>query len=145
MTHAARYHATADLGSRFRCVKVVPGTVISEVSAHLAQRDAHRDAQPTPQFWFTAAGPRSWYLSGEIDLQARDTFAVALGTVTSSGECVIDVSELRFVDVSGMRTLADASRSADGGIWLHGASPGLRRLWDLCGFAQSAPMVRLSP
>jgi anti-anti-sigma factor len=138
MTHAARYHAAADLGSRFRCVKVAPGTVISEVSPHSATRDA-------PQFWFTAAGPRSWQLSGEIDLQARDTFAVALGAVTSSGECVIDVSGLRFVDVSGMRTLADASRSADGGIWLHGASPGLRRLWDLCGFAQSAPMVRLSP
>jgi anti-anti-sigma factor len=131
----------ADLGSRFRGVKVVPRTAISAVSAH----PAPRDAQPAPQFWFTAAGPQSWQLSGEIDLQARDTFAVALGAVTSSGECVIDVSGLRFVDVSGMRTLADASRSADGGIRLHGASPGLRRLWDLCGFAQSAPMVRLSP
>jgi anti-anti-sigma factor len=97
------------------------------------------------RFRLTAAGPRSWQLSGEIDLQARDTFEAALGAVASLGDCVIDVSGLRFVDVSGMRTLADASHSADGGIRLHGASAGLRRQWDLCGFARYAPAVRLSP
>jgi anti-anti-sigma factor len=108
--------------------------IVSALTAHSA-----------PRFWLTAAGPRSWQLSGEIDRQARDTFEAALGAVASFGDCVIDVSGLRFVDVSGMRALADASHTADGGIRLHGASPGLRRLWDLCGFAQYAPAVRLAP
>jgi anti-anti-sigma factor len=115
--------------------------IIAALTVHSTQRGGH----PLPQFRFTAAGPRSWRLSGEIDLRVSDIFRAALGTAASLGECVIDVSGLRFVDVSGMRTLAVASRTAASGIRLHGASHGLRRLWDLCGFAQAAPLVHLSP
>lgn len=115
--------------------------IIAALTVHSAQRGGH----PLPQFRFTAAGPQSWRLSGEIDLRVSDMFRAALGTAASLGECVIDVSGLRFVDVSGMRTLAVASRTAASGIRLHGASQGLRRLWDLCGFAQAAPLVHLSP
>lgn len=115
--------------------------IIAALTVHSVQRGRH----PLPQFRFTAAGPKSWRLSGEIDLRVSDMFRAALGTAASLGECVIDVSGLRFVDVSGMRTLAVASRMADSGIRLNGASQGLRRLWDLCGFAQAAPLVHLSP
>jgi anti-anti-sigma factor len=115
--------------------------IIAALTVHSAQRGGH----PLPQFRFTAAGPQSWRLSGEIDLRVSDMFRAALSTAASLGECVIDVSGLRFVDVSGMRTLAVASRTAVSGIRLNGASQGLRRLWDLCGFAQAAPLVHLSP
>jgi len=115
--------------------------IIAALTVHSAQRGGH----PLPQFRFTAAGPQSWRLSGEIDLRVSDIFLAALGTAASLGECVIDVSGLRFVDVSGMRTLAVASWTAASGIRLLGASHGLRRLWDLCGFAQAAPLVQLSP
>jgi hypothetical protein len=115
--------------------------IIAALTVHSAQRGGH----PLPQFRFTAAGPRSWRLSGEIDLRVSDMFGAALGTAMSLGECVIDVSGLRFVDVSAMRTLAVASWSAASGIRLHGASQGLRRLWHLGGFAQAAPLVHLCP
>jgi anti-anti-sigma factor len=110
-------------------------------SAHSPQRGGH----PVPQFRFTATGPQSWQLSGEIDFPVSDMFQAALSTAASLGECVIDVSGLRFVDVSGMRSLAIASRTAASGIRLHGASRELRRLWDLCGFDRAAPLVYLSP
>jgi anti-anti-sigma regulatory factor len=115
--------------------------IIAALTVHSAQHGGH----PLPQFQFTAAGPQSWQLSGEIDLRVSDIFRAALGTAASLGECVIDVSGLRFVDVSGMRTLAVASWTAASGIRLHGTSHGLRRLWDLCGFAQAAPLVHLLP
>jgi anti-anti-sigma factor len=125
----------------YRMASFDTAAIIAALTVHSAQRGGH----PLPQFRFTAAGPQTWQVSGEIDLRVSDMFGAALGTATSLGECVIDVSGLSFVDVSGMRILAAASRSADSGIRLNGASQGLRRLWDLCGFAKAAPLVRLSP
>jgi ABC-type transporter Mla MlaB component len=125
----------------YRMASFGTAAIVAALTVHSAQRGGH----PLPQFRFTAAGPQTWQISGEVDLRVSDMFGAALGAATSLGECVIDVSRLSFVDVSGMRILAAASRSADSGIRLNGASQGLRRLWDLCGFAQAAPLVRLSP
>ena len=42
-----------------------------------------------------------------------------------------------------MRALVRAASTAPGGIRLNGASPAVRRLWQLIGFADSIPALRL--
>jgi anti-anti-sigma factor len=91
------------------------------------------------------AGPqRSWRLSGEVDMSMQEAFAAALGTAATLGDCVIDVTDLRFIDISGLRAIAHGARATDDAIRLHGASADLRRLWDMCGFKDFAPKVQFS-
>jgi hypothetical protein len=56
---------------------------------------------------------------------------------------VIDVTDLRFIDISGMRAIAHGARAAGDAIRLQGASADLLRLWDICGFKDFAPEVQL--
>ncbi|MBV9381815.1 MAG: MEDS domain-containing protein [Streptosporangiaceae bacterium] len=95
-----------------------------------------------PQFRFVA-GTAEWLLSGEVDARVRDVFEDVIRAALAHGPQVIDVSELDFIDVSGVRAVVTGGRS-DGGIVLKGVSPALRRLWEVSGFARSAPMVRLT-
>jgi anti-anti-sigma regulatory factor len=64
------------------------------------------------------------------------------GETATLGDCVIDVTGLRFIDISGMRAIAHAAQAAGDAIRLHGASADLRRFWDVCGFKDSAPKVQ---
>ena len=58
-------------------------------------------------------GRGPWFaLHGEVDVSLADDLLRALVDVTSEapGEVVVDLSELRFLDVAGARTLAKATR-----------------------------------
>jgi anti-anti-sigma factor len=86
-----------------------------------------------------AAGPVDWRLSGEVDVAVRSAFATALRATALHGTCVIDVTDLEFIDVAGMRLLAEHALIHGVGVYLRGASPTLRRAWQLCGFDELAP------
>jgi len=86
---------------------------------------------------------QTWRLAGEIDLSAGPAFAAALSAAADLGDCIVDVAGLEFVDLAGMRAIATVARAAKTGMQLRGASPVLRRYWQLSGFDQAAPMVRL--
>jgi anti-anti-sigma factor len=115
----------------------------AHIDGALAVHPSQRGDGQGPQFRLTAAGTRGWQLSGEIDIRTSDTFQAAISAAASLDDCTIDVTGLRFIDVAGMRALALAARSAPGGIRLNGASPVLRRLWQLTGFADAAPTLRV--
>lgn len=57
-------------------------------------------------------------LSGELDLESVESFAAEITRMEDSGaeETVVDLSQLEFIDPSGMEALADAERRfrADG-------------------------------
>jgi anti-anti-sigma factor len=125
----------------YRSSSFSPAHTDGALAVHPGQRG---DGQQGPHFRLTA-GPRAWKLSGEIDIRNSDTFRAAISTAASLEDCTIDATGLRFIDVAGMRALADAAGSASGGIRLNGASPAVRRLWQLTGFADSAPALRLDP
>lgn len=97
------------------------------------------DLEP-PQF-VLAATDGGWRLTGEVDLAVASTFGTAIATAVGAGSCTLDLSELRFIDVAGMRELAAAAR--DRAVTVVGAPPLLRRCWDAAGFAAVAPAVEL--
>lgn len=95
----------------------------------------------SPQFRFTA-GSSAWLLSGAVDVNVRDTFEDVIHAAVRRGPRVIDISELGFIDVGGMRAVVSAGHTQPD-LLLNGASVSFRRLWEVCGFAEAAPMVRL--
>jgi anti-anti-sigma regulatory factor len=98
---------------------------------------------PTPQFEFVSAGTAGWRLSGEIDAAVTSHFSVAFKSALHLGDCAVDIVDLRFIDVAGMRAIADSARSASVSVQLRGASPTVRRHWRLGGFEAGSPLVRL--
>jgi anti-anti-sigma factor len=95
-----------------------------------------------PQFRLIAGDNGTWYLSGEVDLAVASTFVAAF-TAAVSPPSVVDVSDLEFIDVAGMRTIAQACKRPNANLVLRGASAGLRRAWELAEFHQDAPDVSL--
>lgn len=93
-----------------------------------------------PRFSLLARNADGWQLSGEVDLAGSLAFASAFGA-TAQEPCVIDVSSLDFIDVAGMRTIAETARSAQVRVQLHGVKGTLRRNWRIAGFHEWAPTV----
>jgi anti-anti-sigma factor len=116
----------------------------STIAGALAVHPEQFGGGPQAPFRFVAGPQRYWRLCGEVDLSMQEAFAAACGTAATLGDCVIDVTDLRFIDLSGMRAIAHGARAAGDGIRLHGASADLRRLWDMCGFRDFAPQVQFS-
>lgn len=98
-----------------------------------------------PQFRLVAGEPGTWRLSGEIDVADDPTFAAAFAAATGDDPCEVDVSNLDFIDVAGMRVIAAAGRSRGRRIVLRGASAALRRNWQAIGYDKLAPTVELIP
>jgi anti-anti-sigma factor len=86
-------------------------------------------------------------ISGELDLAYADRLRAALvGTVAHAGSPVLDVTDLTFVDLAGLRTLLAAARAmaaAKGSATIRGATPALRRIWHLAEFDRVDPAVRV--
>jgi anti-anti-sigma factor len=99
-------------------------------------------ADDSAQFRFVAGDGQEWRLSGELDLAVDPMFAAAFRAAASQPACVVDISELEFIDVAGMRVIAEVGREAHS-LQLRGASSVLRRVWQLTGFEEFAPMVQL--
>ncbi|MDX6287123.1 MAG: hypothetical protein QOG53_2608 [Frankiales bacterium] len=96
----------------------------------------------SPQFRFVNGDGQSWQLSGELDLAVAPMFAAAFRAAATQSPCVVDISRLAFIDVAGMRTIAEAGRETHG-VQLRGASSTVRRVWQMTGFDEFAPMVQL--
>jgi anti-anti-sigma factor len=94
-----------------------------------------------PQFRLVAGGHGIWRLSGQIDVAVSSSFAAAFNAAAAPGNCLVDVSDLEFIDVAGMRVIARMGVLRDVRVRLLGASPALRRGWVLAGFDELAPTV----
>lgn len=94
-------------------------------------------------FCLAAGEGTGWRLSGEVDRAALAPFAAAFQAgAYSAGE--FDVSGLEFIDVAGMRAIAEAAQASNDGVQLRGASDAFRRMWSRGGFAEMAPNVELA-
>ncbi len=114
------------------------------IAGALAVHPEQLGSGPRAPFRFVAGPQRHWRLSGEVDMTVQEAFAAAVGTAARPGDCVIDVTGLSFIDLSGMRAIAHGARAAGDGIRLQGASADFRRLWDICGLEEFAPQVQFS-
>jgi anti-anti-sigma factor len=104
---------------------------------HTSTLSADSRRQPPP-FHVRAGADGSVVLDGEVDyFSADDVRALILGSADETGEVVIDVSHLRFVDVAGMSAIVAATRDVRGrhGVAeVRGASPMFRRMWSHLGY-----------
>ena len=82
---------------------------------------------------------RSYKLSGELDLSTADQLIDVLAEDrTSAGDVVLDLSELTFIDSSGLRVLLDTVRSLGerGTLVLRRPSGEVARVFEVSGIEQ---------
>lgn len=91
-----------------------------------------------PRFHVHAGPEGEIAFSGEIDLECSGTVAqIVTAAARDLPSPVLDVSGLRFIDVSGMRAVAAGARemsSSTAPVQIRGASPVFKRMWELLGF-----------
>lgn len=102
----------------------------------------------------TATGPSSARVAGEVDHSNRprikrvleSALDDALRSHSSSGEIVLDLSSLRFLDVAGAVSLVHAAEEfpSTHRLVLTGVRPGVARVLDRCG-APFAAQLRVEP
>ena len=82
------------------------------------------------QIWSSAEG--RWHLSGQVDVAEAEAFRAAVHTAAEGSVSLsLDCTRLRFIDVAGMRALAQAAHGAGASVQVYGASETLRRCWKL--------------
>ncbi|MET0416215.1 MAG: STAS domain-containing protein [Actinoplanes sp.] len=88
--------------------------------------------------------PHTVHLIGELDLAARDLLTAALGEAVRPGhDLVVDCTELRFIDASGISVLLRAAwLIGDGHLRLTHLRPGPAELIDLLDLPAAAPNLR---
>jgi anti-sigma B factor antagonist len=74
---------------------------------------------------------RVFHVLGELDIATAATLAEALApAVETEGDLIIDLSELTFMDSSGIKTLIETARKLEGkgGLILRSAGEPIRRV-----------------
>ncbi|MGC5009925.1 STAS domain-containing protein [Streptosporangium sp. DT93] len=77
---------------------------------------------------------------GDIDVSTREVLvrALDLALERTSGDLHVDLHGVDFVDVGGLRVLAEAAFGLAEGraLLVDGLSPHVRRIMELCGWAE---------
>ncbi|MGC5022821.1 MEDS domain-containing protein [Micromonospora sp. DT47] len=111
-------------------------------AAHPATVGPHASGSWRPMLRaYRTSDPHGLRLVGEVDRSNREAFTAVLrhaGRPAPTGRTVLDVSELRFADVSAATVLARARRSGPTDVRLVGCRPALSRLLDLVGAVDPA-------
>jgi anti-sigma B factor antagonist len=88
-------------------------------------------------------GERIIRLRGELDIESTPELERALLRSRPAGErVVLDLSELKFMDSTGLRVLLAAREAAEQGRWelrLRAVPPNIRRLFDMTGLHEALP------
>lgn len=91
------------------------------------------------------SGEGRWHLAGEADLIAENALRAAMDTACAS-RCalVLDCGQLSFIDVAGLRAIAQAALALGSPVVVNGANEMLRRAWSLLDLHAAAPNVEFS-
>lgn len=74
------------------------------------------------------------WLTGELDIAAIDEFQATVDAVLDAQrEVVLDLSELTFLDSTGIRAFLIVAGKVGGGVVLRKPTPFVRRVLDLTG------------
>ena len=86
-------------------------------------------------FGITSDGPRTFFLNGELDMATVPIMSIAIvDAVARGGPLSLDLTDLTFLDSTGVGALLKAARDLPSGcIVLHGVHDGLRTVTGLLG------------
>lgn len=89
------------------------------------------------------AEPRLLRVSGELDLSSSPTLAEELREATASGEgpLVLEISELAFIDSTGLRVLIEAAQQLgeSGDLVLRNPTRQVTEVLEIAGVREAAP------
>lgn len=135
----------ADTGALIICVYRPESFVEAELAQLMSVHPHSRPARPAPdalRIW--SAGGGCWRVSGDVDMGCTAAFAARLASAARvSRDLVLDLREVRFIDVAGLRAIACCSIDSRAKILVEGLRPAMRECWDLLGFGSSAPDVEV--
>jgi anti-anti-sigma factor len=89
--------------------------------------------------------PRTFQLEGELDVAETEAFLDGVGDVSGSGDVVLELGDLAFIDSSGVRALlvlADRLQPDDA-LVLRNAGPAVQRVFDLVALEATRPAIRI--
>lgn len=97
-----------------------------------------RVSAPTNSFHVLATD-EGWKVAGEIDASTAPRLAEAFGgELPTSGEVVVDVADVTFIDSSGLRVFIDLSDRLEVGVVTLRSTPrSVRRLLELTGMSSA--------
>jgi anti-anti-sigma factor len=77
-------------------------------------------------------------LAGELDLQTASQLNHALAGIRRNGRVTLDLSELSFIDSSGLHAIVTyaGTQSGSGPVVLEGVSETMRRIFTITNLAQ---------
>ena len=82
------------------------------------------------------------WLSGELDMAVAAEFAATAASVLDGQrELVLDLTQLDFLDSSGIRAIVDTAMRTDRGVLLRGPKPNVRRAIDITGIVGQRGIV----
>lgn len=90
-----------------------------------------------------SAGDVVLALSGDFDLTGMDRFEQATADILAGASITVDLSDLGFLDSSGLRALMnlDARNGAGARIALRAPQPHVLRLLEMCSFGERFEIV----
>jgi hypothetical protein len=134
-------HHVSALGATIVCAYRTSSFDTAALSASLCVHPIAVSGGAPPQFKLIAGPPDCWKLMGEVDCAVVSDFRTAIATAVGAGPRVVDASALDFVDVGGMRAIAEAARAVETEVHILGARGAIVRAWGSAGFADAAPTV----
>jgi len=86
-------------------------------------------------FGITSEGPRTFFVNGELDMATVPIMDIAIvDAVARGGPISIDLTDLTFLDSSGMAAILKAANDLPSGcLVLHGVHDGVRKVTELMG------------
>lgn len=85
---------------------------------------------------------RVFVLSGELDMAVADQVAEATAGLTAGGDVVFELTDLTFIDSSGLRAVLQvAERIPDGKLVLRAPTDAVRRVLDIVGLTEASARV----
>jgi anti-sigma B factor antagonist/stage II sporulation protein AA (anti-sigma F factor antagonist) len=89
---------------------------------------------PMARFHVTRlAGERELRLSGELDMEVAHELERALAALPRSGQATLDLSELTFIDSTGLHAIMEfaCAQNGNGAVVIKGLSAPLARLFEI--------------
>src|SRR5262245_25265397 len=98
------------------------------------RRLSHETGVPMAPFEVSLIdGERGLRLSGELDIETVSELRKAIAVLPAGGQARLDLSQLSFIDSSGLHAIAEFARREDGGgpLIVDGVSPFVARVFEI--------------